>query len=235
MNDLISVYCDESCHLEKDVANPTMVVGAVWGERNALIEDGMKVKLIRSKHDLNLRYEFKWTKISKTKLQAYIDLVDILFDSSSLFFRAVVIPDKSRLRHQDFGQTHDDWYYKMFYTMLKLLVTRSNTYHMYADYKDTWSFTKCQRLADILRAKFRDHDGSIIGKIQPVRSHESDFIQLCDVLLGAVSYAHRTSLENRSGPKKYMVAHIEERLGRSVTESSTYIERKFNTLVWSAS
>ena len=52
--------------------------------------------------------ELKWTKISPGKLDLYKDLVNYYFDDDDLHFRALIIPDKSKLEHKRFNQTHDD-------------------------------------------------------------------------------------------------------------------------------
>jgi hypothetical protein len=72
-------------------------------------------------------FEVKWTKISSAKLDFYLNLVDYFFDDDDLHFRCVLI-DKNLLNHGNFGQTHDDWYYKMLFTMLEPITgTAGNT------------------------------------------------------------------------------------------------------------
>ena len=67
-------------------------------------------------------FEAKWSKVSASGADFYREYLDYFFDADELSFRALVVQDKSRLRHPDFGQTHDDWYYKMYYQTLAPLI-----------------------------------------------------------------------------------------------------------------
>ncbi len=51
----------------------------------------------------------------------YVDFLDYFFDDDDLHFRGVVIPDKKKLDHARYGQTHDEWYYKMYFVLLKAI------------------------------------------------------------------------------------------------------------------
>ena len=38
-------------------------------------------------------------------------------------FEHFIIPDKTKLEHELHNQTHDDWYYKMYFDMLNSYLT----------------------------------------------------------------------------------------------------------------
>ena len=120
MSQILNVYCDESCHLEND-GQTAMVLGAVWCPLEKRAEIAGRLREIKQKHGLSADFEVKWTKVGPSKLGFYLDLVDYFFDDDDLHFRGLVIPDKSLLDHGAFGQSHDDWYYKMYFTMLKTI------------------------------------------------------------------------------------------------------------------
>ena len=125
-----NIYCDESCHLEND-HQPAMVLGAVWCPKHKSRAIAIRIREIKLKHDLDENFEIKWTKVSPAKAQFYLDLVDYFFDDDDLHFRAWIIPDKSVLRHHEFKQDHDDFYYKMYYDMLKLIINPKDRYNIY--------------------------------------------------------------------------------------------------------
>ena len=104
---LYNVYCDETCHLEHDGIN-VMVLGAVWCPQSKLRKINQRIKEIKARNDVSTSMELKWTKISPGKLNLYKDIVNYYFDDDDLHFRAVIIPDKSKLDHHRFHQTHDD-------------------------------------------------------------------------------------------------------------------------------
>ena len=53
------------------------------------------------------------------------------------------VASKEGLRHDDFDQSHDSWYYKMYYLLLRrLLAERENEYRVFLDIKDTNSAEK---------------------------------------------------------------------------------------------
>ena len=115
---LYNVYCDETCHLEHDGIND-MVIGAVWCPQDKLREINQRIQKIKIRNGISPSAEMKWTKISPAKVQAYKDIIDYFFDDDALHFRAIIIPEKSKLNHAVFHQTHDEWYYKMYFEMLK--------------------------------------------------------------------------------------------------------------------
>ena len=69
------------------------------------------------RHGLSNSFEIKWSKVSPAKKELSISTYWITFLTMTICtFGALVIPDKTRLRHGDFGHDHDTFYYKMFFT-----------------------------------------------------------------------------------------------------------------------
>ena len=106
-----NVYCDESCHLEHDHLN-VMVLGAVWCPKESVRPTSQRIREIKARHGLSKDFEIKWTKVSQAKQQFYLDVLDFFFDSKDLHFRALIVPDKTQLQHEKFGQNHDTFYTK---------------------------------------------------------------------------------------------------------------------------
>ncbi|MFA6599021.1 MAG: DUF3800 domain-containing protein [Ignavibacteriaceae bacterium] len=229
MPQAINIYCDESCHLEHD-NQKVMVLGAVWCPFDKKDEIFERIREIKVKHGLKSDLEIKWTKVSKSKVKFYLELVDYFFDDDDLHFRGLVVPDKSILTHKEFEQDHDTWYYKMYFSMLKVLIDPHAKNRIFLDIKDTRSAEKTKRLHDVLCNEKYDFDKQIIEKIQTVRSHEVELIQLADLLIGAVSYINRGLKENEG--KLTVIERIKERSRYSLIRTTYLKEDKFNILIW---
>lgn len=227
-----NVYCDESCHLEKDEQSG-MVLGAIWCplEKSKVI--AIRIREIKKKHFLDENFEIKWTKVSPARVQFYLDLVDYFFDDDDLHFRALIVPDKSKLRHEDFNQSHDDFYYKMYFDMLKIIISPYASYRIYIDIKDTKSAQKVAKLHTILSNNRYDYSRTIIERVQTVRSHEIEMMQLADLLIGAISYINR-GLET-SQAKTQLIQRFRARSGYRLTQNTLYREEKVNLFYWHAS
>jgi Protein of unknown function (DUF3800) len=232
MSKLLNVYCDESRHLLCNSDN-IMVLGAIYchAEEVKIVSD--RIRNIKKKHKLKSDFETKWTKVSPSKIDYYLDLIDYFFKESPLRFRTILIPDKSKLDHKRFKQTHDDWYYKMYYVLLKWIVRTSNKYHFYLDIKDTRGSKKIKQLEIYLANNFYDFSRECIARVQQIRSHESELLQLADLLIGAVSYANWS--KNPFSSKSKIVKKIESYLPQnSLTQKTLYAYGKFNIFVWDA-
>jgi len=229
MSSLINIYCDESCHLEND-HQKAMVLGAIWSPSDKKVEITKRINDLRRRHGMPNQFEFKWTKVSPAKAQMYLDLIDYFFDDDDIHFRGLIIPNKELLDHGHFRQSHDEWYYKMYFNMLKLILKPSYTYHIYLDIKDTRSNEKVRKLHDVLCNNAYDFSRAMIQRVQQVRSHEIAQAQLADVLIGALSYKFRGLRENSA--KRAIIKRIMERSGYSLDRSTLYLEEKFNIFVW---
>jgi hypothetical protein len=232
MSQTYNVYCDESCHLEND-HHKSMVLGAIWCPIEKVKEISVRLREIKQRHQLKPDFEIKWTKISPAKLQFSLDLVDYFFDDDDLHFRGLVIPDKSKLDHQKFDQDHNEWYYKMYFTLIKVILDPTSHYRIYLDIKDTKSADKVVRLHDILCNNMFDFSKGIVERVQNIRSHEVEILQLTDLLAGAISYVNRDSYT--SAAKQAIVERIKERSGYTLTKSTLYRENKVNLFYWKPS
>ncbi len=231
MGNIFNIYCDESCHLEND-QQQAMVLGAVWCPLEKTHEIAARIREIKVRHGLSTTFEIKWSKVSPAKFIFYKDLIDYFFDDSDLHFRCLIVPDKSKLRHHEFSQDHDSWYYKMYFDMLKMLLTPSDEYRIYLDIKDTNSNTKVTKLHDILCSNVYDFERKIITRIQTIRSHEVEQVQLADLLIGTVSYTNRYL--NSNSAKIALVERVKERTHYTLSRSTLLREDKFNIFRWEA-
>lgn len=228
MSQVYNIYCDESCHLEND-GHPYMILGAVWCPLEKAREVSIRVREIKEKHGLGCGFESKWTKVSEGKADFYQALLDYFFDDDDLHFRALIAP-KADLRHEEFQQTHDEWYYKMYFDMLKILLSPEAVYRIYLDIKDTRGSSKIKKLHEVLSNNAYDFSRKIIEHVQLVRSHESEMIQLADLLTGIISYANR-DLSGNAG-KSQLVERMRKRSGYNLTQTTLLQERKVNLFRW---
>jgi len=232
MPQVYNVYCDESCHLQRDRHN-VMVLGAVWCPLERASEIAVRLREIKEKHGLPVAFEVKWIKVSPARVRFYLDVMDYFFDDDDLHFRGLIVPDKSKLRHEDFGQTHEDWYYKMYFEMLKVILDPHARYRIYLDYKDTQGAAKIARLHEVLCNNMYDFSRQIVQRVQLVRSNEVQGLQLADLLIGTVSYVNRGL--GTSGAKMRLVERMRERSGYALTRTTLLRESKVNLLCWRAS
>ncbi len=207
-----------------------MVLGGIWCPEVLRKKIARDIRALKVKHNLNPRYEVKWNKISKSKLDFYIALVEYFFSNSNLHFRVLVIPDKGTLRHNDFGQTHDEFYYKSYFNLLKTLLQPGDCYNIYLDIKDTQGEGKVRKLHEYLCKSRYDFDRDMIRRVQQVRSHELELVALTDLLIGAVSYVHRNLDSSES--KLAIIDRIRDLSGYSLLKSTLYREDKFNIFIW---
>ncbi|WP_462119922.1 DUF3800 domain-containing protein [Methylorubrum extorquens] len=229
MRDAFNIYCDESCHLERD-GHRAMVLGAVWCPIEKRREISKRLREINVRHGMPADFEVKWTKVGPSKLRLYMDYIDYFFDDDDFCFRALVVPDKTILRHEDFGQDHDGFYYKTYFNMLKVLLSPSSQHRIYIDIKDTRGYEKIEKLHEVLCNNAYDFSRQIIERVQRVRSHEVPQLQMADLLIGALSYLHRGLGE--SSAKSAIISRIRERSGYSLLKNTLVTEKKVNILVW---
>lgn len=240
MKPTLNIYCDESCHLQNDQQS-VMVIGAVYCPLEKKREIFERLAELKTKHHLTPKhkkrptdnrayYELKWNKVSTAKLEYFKDVINYFFDDDHLQFRVLVVSDKSKIEYQKYNHTHDTFYYKMYFGMLKAILNPDYSHHIYIDIKDTRSREKVHKLEEVLRNDKYDYSKEIIRKVQQVVSHEVEIMQLTDLLVGAVGYVNRGL--NSSKAKNELVELIRHRSRYSLTKSTLLKERKCNIFIW---
>jgi len=229
---IFNVYCDESCHLEHDQI-PVMAWGGVSCNTQVVRNVSERIRLLKTEYGLKPDFESKWTKVSPARIDFYSDLVDLFVADDRLQFRGLVVPNKRLLNHAAFDQSHDNWYYKMYFTMLRPVLTAPHRYRIYLDMKDTHGGLKTRGLHNVLANSQHDFDRECIERVQQVRSHECELLQIVDILIGALTYANR-GLDG-SPAKSAIVEQLRNQFGTyALTHTSAFTAVKFNILVWRA-
>lgn len=171
--------------------------------------------------------ELKWTKVSKSREIFYLELTRWFLGEPHLHFRTLVVLNKQCLDHRYFNEgSHDTFYYKMYFSLLKAILSPDKAFNIYFDIKDTRSHKKVGKLKEVLCNNFYDFTSQMIHHLQNIHSHESDLMQLTDFLLGAVAYRHR-HLETNAA-KRIVVETLEIGLKKSLLASTALSEEKFN-------
>jgi|SRR5690625_817302 len=229
MNSVTHIYCDESCHLEKDDQR-AMVLSAVTCPADARKRMARAIKQLKAEHGIPATREIKWTQISPSTQTFYQALIDLFFAERQLGFRAVVVPDKQALDHERFGNSHDDFYYKMWWQLLKNLIDDQHCFRIFIDIKDTHSTEKLHKLHEVLCNTEFDFNQERITSVEAVRSHEVMLVQMADVLAGALAHSFRGLYSSTA--KQAVIARLRERSGLKLDRSTLPSAAKFNLFVW---
>ncbi len=206
-----------------------MVLGAVWCPLGKAPEIAKRLRELKAQHRMPEGYELKWTSVSPGRTDYFRDVLDYFFDDDDLRFR-VILAQKTGLQHASRGQTHDEWYYKMFFTTLKVLLSPEKKFRIYIDYKDTNGSARVRKLQHILSNNIYDYKREIVERVQLVRSHEVEMMQLADFLIGIVGYRNRSLTDNET--KKALVARMRERSKLDLSRTTLLRAEKVNLFRW---
>ncbi len=220
MGKTFNIYCDESTHLIHD-GHPYMLLGYTSIAYPQIRIAKKEIKAIKSRY--NYTEEFKWTNVHDATYKVYAELIDWFF-MNDLEFRTVIV-DKSQIDESRPEYTFNDFYFRMYFQLLHTKVDFQNTYNVYMDIKDTCSSEKLEILKRIMSLN------SSIGKFQFIRSHESVFVQLTDVLMGAINYNLRIEKGDILGQvivKRKLIEKIKKHSNISFNEITPISHKKFN-------
>ena len=223
-----NIYCDESCHL---VSNDSkyMLIGAVYCPKIKVKKVNEYIEHLKENYNISNKIELKWNKIDKKTEKLYLDIINYFFNNDDLKFRVIVI-DKTKLDHEKYNQTENEFYHKAYYEMLKYIIIPGNSYNIYPDIKDTNSYYYHQVMLDYLRIKMQDTNKKTIKKVQPIRSYEAPILQINDILIGALSYHYRNLSKN--SVKLNIISEIKKLYQNDLNETSYCSNTKFNIFIW---
>lgn len=219
----IDVYCDEAhpdlfCSNKRSVKY--MCIGSLWipKERRQELKD--RIHVLRNEHKVG--GEFKWHKISPSKLDFYQAVIQLFFAfGTDLQFRCIIVePEKVDINKFHEGD-NELGFYKFYYHSLVYRLSAGNEYNIFCDYKSNRLPTRVPTLEKCLRSK----TGLKIA-VNTIRSEESVIIQMADVLTGACVARLNDTLKTESAKAK-VVSAIEIGLGRAIAPTNA-VEQKFN-------
>ena len=218
---VLEVYCDESrpevMYGEKD-KDKFMIIGGIWVPNYLREEVKSGIKFLKKQFDLN--GEFKWNKVSPSKINFYVALIDLFFNFP-VRFRCIVV-DGSNVDIDTYHESDSELgFYKFYYQLLYHWIDPKEKYWIYLDYKKNKLPNRLHDLERVLKNK----TSAEIFDVQAIESKQSVFIQLTDVLIGAVGY--RMNEHNQSLAKLKIVNRIEHHLNHPI-EPTPKGEWKFN-------
>lgn len=229
---LYTVFCDESCHLQKD-SSSIMVLGAMYCSSEKRKQIYSDIRTIKEKHGLNSHFEIKWTKVSESKIDFYLELLDYFWKKDDLHYRGLVATGKDKLDHMKYN--NDDynlWYYKMYFRTLDPIIRQENEYHILVDIKDTKGGKRIQKLKEVMCNNIYDFNGEVISHIGQINSMESEILQLVDLLNGALAYHYR-KLENGEKVNKGKTEFVKAlQRKQNIDIPTARNESKFNLFIW---
>lgn len=220
MSKTFNLYCDESTHLIHD-GHPYMLLSYISIAYPQIRLAKEEIKAIKRK--FNYTEELKWTNVHSATYKVYAELVDWFF-MNDLEFRTVVV-DKSQIDEQRADYSFNDFYFRMYFQLLHTKVDFQNRYNVFLDIKDTCSGEKLEKLKKIMSYN------SSIGTLQFIPSRESVFIQLADVLMGAINYNLRIQKGDVKGnviAKLKLIKKIKRHSNISLNTTTPLSRNKFN-------
>lgn len=221
------IFCDESCHLQNDNSD-IMVLGGIKCLETEKLNVYNEIINIKEKYGLHKNSEIKWTKISKKYEPMYKEIIDYVMKNTTLNIRIILVTGKRELNHEKYNQTHDDWYYKIYYCLLGGYYNFSNQSKVFLDIKDTCGGTKIKRLKECL-----NHKTNVFGVYQ-IRSDESQLLQIIDIFIGMVGYNKRikkNEITKTENTKQNLINYFQENY-YSLETTSFLSNTKFNLFNW---
>ena len=201
----LHIYCDES----RQTADRYMVLGGLITLREN--EEAFKQAMNLYRQSNHMLSEIKWTKVSNQKIQEYKALMDLYFSlNRSFHFKAIVI-DTQEINHRRFNKNDAELgFYKLMYQFLLhsfgAYLTSADKCIIYLDQRTTSKYklsTLCAILNNGLRKKYA-LNGKPVRNIQVLDSKNNEFIQVADVLMGAIGY-EMNGAHTRTNAKKAKV------------------------------
>lgn len=220
MSKTFNLYCDESTHLIHD-GHPYMLLSYISIAYPQIRLAKEEIKAIKRK--FNYTEELKWTNVHSATYKVYAELLDWFF-MNDLEFRAVVV-DKSQIEEKRADYSFNDFYFRMYFQLLHTKVDFQNRYNVFLDIKDTCSGEKLEKMKKIMSYN------SSIGTLQFIPSRESVFIQLADVLMGAINYNLRIQKGDVKGnviAKLKLIEKIKRHSNISLNTTTPLSRNKFN-------
>lgn len=202
-------------------------MGGLWIEEVNISIAEADVKELRKRHGyidsrnihIDFLGEFKWTKVSLRYLQVYKELVDLLFDwiNKDIVRFNIILLDTKNPVVAEYSNIAKEGYFKFLY---QLYFHNSKIPALYKIYPDritnpiqhNVNFSVLHRcLNSALKKKFRPllnpsvaDNMEFVASIMPLDSKRSEFIQVVDVVMGAIGYL-QNELDQKSNANKSKV------------------------------
>jgi len=223
----LEVYCDES-RTELFYRKPTepgqyVLIGGIWIKSEK--RKGYKDHIRNIRDSFNLFGEFKWNRVSPSRLEFYRQIVQFFFKSEARF-RVIVLPAEKMDAIQFHRADQELMFYKFYYQLIHHWIEPFNRYSIFLDLKTNRLHNRTKTLKEVLQNSNIDSE---VANVQALPSEELDILQLADVLIGAVGY-HFHGLRT-SDAKNTIIYEIEEGIGHPI-RATNRDEEKFNVFLF---
>ena len=168
------IYCDESRQEyfttpPRDSQERFVLIGGLWviTEKREHLKD--QIRSLRVTHDVH--GEFKWTRVSPSRLDFYLELINLFFSNDDMRFRCLVLP----ANQLDAVRFHDGdnelMFYKFYYQLLHHWILDFNTYRVFTDLRTNRVRQRLERLREFLDNSNRFAD---VASVQALPSEQLD-------------------------------------------------------------
>ncbi|MCF6178871.1 MAG: DUF3800 domain-containing protein, partial [Geopsychrobacter sp.] len=186
--------------------------------------DKCKAAIHQLRNQYKIGGEFKWNKVSPSRLDFYKALISWFVDQGKdLRFRCIAI-DSNKVDLLKFHESDQELgFYKFYYQMIHHWIHECNDYQIFCDFKSNRRRDRLQELRGCLQYA---NLSATISSVQAVRSEESVLVQLSDVLVGAAA-ARLNGKVTADSAKSELIDHLEQQLGHKLSPTPLH-EKKFN-------
>lgn len=208
------IYCDESrqdLFFNKNSINDTnryIFIGGIMIDDDKRVEIKKQINDLKEKYNINKNVELKWNRVTLKLIDLYKEIINV-YINNEISFRTISI-DSSKL---DLKKYHRDnaelGFYKFYYQLLNHWLDCDDKYIIYTDIK---TYSNPNVLNDLKRCLNNREHSNCVEKIYAIESHESVFLQLEDILMGATAYKKNYGANGKSKAKLELIKYLEEKL-----------------------
>lgn len=222
---IFDVYCDESRPDLLSSSKPCaqyMLIGSLW--LPTTYRNDYKKEIIALGNKYKIGNEFKWQKISPSKLDYYKELIGWFFSKGEqLRFRCIAV-DHAKVDLQSYHLNDQELgFYKFYYQLLHHWILDFNEYNIFVDFKMN---RRRDRLFELKNCLSNSNLSSKVNRVQAIESNKSNLLQLVDVLTGISAYRLNNTINEESAKYKLLL-RCEELLGKHISSTAKNFH-KFN-------
>jgi len=252
------IYSDESRHRNERF----LLLAGLWIEESKVKEAENEIILLRKKHGyinskgqrIDFLGEFKWTKVSTNYIHVYKELADIAFtwiEKDIIRYNVLLVDTEDPIVRKN-DNIKDDGYFKLLY---QLYYQNSKIPAIYKIFPDSITNPKqaiisLDKLKECLGAALYKKYlplvnpvevpslGRIVNNITPMDSKHSSFIQITDVIMGAIGYLQNELFRNPKAKQakvefmKYVIDKVIMSGAIQIQGKKYYVARSKKFNIW---
>lgn len=181
-------------------------------------------KIQKVRDDFHFRNEMKFMKISGLRAVVYDEIINLFFDSPDLKFRCLVV-DKKLIDWKKFKNLK----YEAYNFFSREILCRSlGQIEQAAIYTDAVVRKKEDQFLKEILALNLEFKHNPIKHVEPIDSKSDDFLQVCDLLLGAVN----NELTQNTNPFKKKLRKLALRRSGRETFTGEFEDNKLTIWYW---